>query len=91
VYLFQLTFVTFVTFQNCCGALCIIAAGTTAQPLVATLFQMFYLLIVLKAAPFDSDGDDQSAFVSAFSLTLTMLCGFAVMSNPSKLPVIFMV
>ena len=66
------------------GALCIIASGTTAQPLVATLFQLIFLLLVLKAAPYDSDGDDQSSFVSALTLCLTMLCGFAVMSNPTE-------
>jgi hypothetical protein len=64
--------------------LCIIASGTTAQPLVATLFQLIFLLLVLKAAPYDSDGDDQSSFVSALTLCLTMLCGFAVMSNPTE-------
>ena len=64
--------------------MCIIASGTTAQPLVATLFQLIFLLLVLKAAPYDSDGDDQSSFVSALTLCLTMLCGFAVMSNPTE-------
>jgi len=62
------------------GALCILAPGSSAQPLVATLFQMMFLLVILKAAPYESDGDDKSSFVSALTLTLTMLCAFAVMA-----------
>ena len=33
------------------GAIVVIAPGTAAQPLVAMLFQLFYLLLVLKLAP----------------------------------------
>ena len=63
--------------------MCIIAAGTSAQPLVATLFQLAFLLVVLKLAPYDGDTDDQASFIAALTLTLTMLCGFALMmDNP---------
>ena len=40
----------------------LISPGTSTQPLVATLFQMGYLLLVLKTAPFVSDADDYSSF-----------------------------
>mgnify|MGYP006088723611 CR=1 FL=1 len=63
------------------GAMCIIAAGSAAQPLVATLFQLVFLLVVLKCAPYGSETDDQAAFIAAFTLTLTMLCGFALMMD----------
>tara|TARA_B110000091_G_C13695866_1_gene424177 strand:+ start:375 stop:1049 length:675 start_codon:yes stop_codon:yes gene_type:complete len=52
--------------------------------MVATLFQLVYLLTILKAAPYASDEDDQSSFVSSLALFLTMFCGFAVMSNPTQ-------
>ena len=55
------------------GALCIIGARSTVQPLVATLFQLTYLLTVLKLSPYASDLDDTSSFVSSLSLCLTTL------------------
>ena len=68
------------------GAMVVIAPGTSAQPLVATLFQMGYLLLVLKTAPFISDADDYSSFNSALTLALSMLCGFAIMADEGKAP-----
>lgn len=55
------------------GALCIIGTRSTVQPLVATLFQLAYLLTVLKLSPYASDLDDTSSFVSSLSLCLTTL------------------
>ena len=66
--------------------MCIIAAGTSAQPLVATLFQLAFLLVVLKLAPYDGDTDDQASFIAALTLTLTMLCGFALMTDDPSDP-----
>ena len=66
--------------------MCIIAAGTPAQPLVATVFQMAFLLVVLKLAPYDCDADDQASFIAALTLTLTMLCGFALMTDDPSDP-----
>ncbi len=68
------------------GAMVVISPGTSTQPLVATLFQMGYLLLVLKTAPFISDADDYSSFSSALSLALSMLCGFAIMADEGKAP-----
>ncbi len=58
--------------------MCVIGAGSPAQPLIAALFQLVYLLTVLKTAPYDSDGDDWSAFITNLTLFLTMLGGFAL-------------
>ena len=55
------------------GALCIIGSRSTVQPLVATLFQLTYLLTVLKLSPYASNLDDTSSFVSSLSLCLTTL------------------
>jgi hypothetical protein len=33
------------------GALCVIGQGSTVQPLVAVLFELMYMLTVLKLAP----------------------------------------
>ena len=62
----------------------VIAPGTSAQPLVATLFQLFFLLLVLKLAPYDGDADDYSSFIASLTLGLTMLCGFAIMAQAGK-------
>ena len=64
--------------------MCIIAAGTSAQPLVATLFQLAFLLVVLKLAPYGRDVDDQAAFIAALTLILTMICGFALMMDVGR-------
>ena len=44
------------------------------------------MLVVLKLAPYDSDGDDLAAFVSSFTLFLTMLCAFAIMAENPNAP-----
>ena len=64
--------------------MCIIAAGTSAQPLVATLFQLAFLLVVLKLAPYGRDTDDQAAFIAALTLVLTMISGFALMMDVDR-------
>ena len=60
------------------GALCIIGAGSPLQPLVAILFELMYLLAVLKLAPYESDADDWSSFISSLTIMLTVLLGFAI-------------
>ena len=65
------------------GALCVIGAGTVAQPLLATLVQLFFLLLVLKLAPYEEDKDDWASMIASITLVLTMLCGFAIMSDES--------
>ena len=55
------------------GALVIIAKGSSVQPLVAVLFQLTFLLVVLKLSPYGEDDDDVSAFVSSMSILLMTL------------------
>ena len=65
---------------------CIIAHGTSVQPLVATFFQLFFLLLVLKIAPYKSDDDDISSFVTSLALLVTMVIGFSLLTDDKKKP-----
>jgi len=66
------------------GAMVVIARGSAAQPLVATLVQMSFLLLVLKAGPYQEGSDDWGSFVCSFVLTLTTLLGFALIMDRPK-------
>ena len=66
------------------GAMVVIAPGSSAQPLVALLLQLFFLLLILKAAPYSDDADDWSSFITSLTLALTMLCGFAIMADEGR-------
>ena len=48
------------------------------------MFQLFFLLTVLKLAPFVADDDDTSSFASSLSITLTCLLGFAMTLGSSS-------
>lgn len=48
------------------------------------MFQLFFLLTVLKLAPFLADDDDTSSFSSSLSITLTCLLGFAMTLGSSS-------
>jgi hypothetical protein len=63
------------------GALCVIGQGSPAQPLVGCLFQLAFLLLVLKMAPFIENADDWSSFFTSLTLLLTTLGGFALVSD----------
>ena len=62
------------------GALCVIGENST-KPLIAVLFQLAFLLIVLKTAPYEEDDDDLSSFISSLAIVLTCLCGFALSAS----------
>ena len=53
------------------GALCVTAQGSSLQLLIAVLTQKFYMLLVLKTAPYEEDTEDWTSFISSFCLTLT--------------------
>ena len=55
------------------GALVIIAKGSPVQPMVAVLFQLIFLLVVLKLSPYDNSDDDISSFVSSLTVLLMTL------------------
>ena len=60
------------------GMLSIIAPGTPVQMICAILIMLTFLLIVLKTAPFESDPDDVSIFVSSLALVLTTMGGLVL-------------
>lgn len=60
------------------GALCVIGQGSSLKPLIAVLFQLTFLLVVLKLAPYADDDDDLSSFISSLAIVLTCLFGFAL-------------
>ena len=60
------------------GALCVTAQGSSLQLLIAVLTQQFYMLLVLKTAPYEEDTEDWTSFISSFCLTLTGAHSFVV-------------
>jgi len=64
-----------------CGGLVMAAPGTPLQVLIATLIMLCHLLVVLKLAPYDSDGEDTSSFLSSLTLTLTTIGAIVLMTD----------
>ena len=60
------------------GALVVIGKGSEVQPLVAVLFQMTFMLTVLKLSPYESDNDDVASFVSSLCICLATLCAMVL-------------
>ena len=67
-----------------CGGLVMFRPGTSIQVLVATLIMLVHLLVVKDLKPYESDGEEYSSFLSSFTLTLTTLGGFALMTDNPK-------
>ena len=53
--------------------MCVIAQGSSVQLLIAILVMLFYMLLVLKTAPY--------AFIACVALTLTTIGGFALITD----------
>ena len=66
------------------GALVVIGKGSEVQPLVAVLFQMTFMLTVLKLSPYESDNDDVASFVSSLCICLATLCAMVLITTDSK-------
>ena len=67
------------------GAMCIIGAGSSTQPMIGTLIQLFFLLLVIQLAPYEEYSDDMASFVSSLTLTLTLFAAFAISNtNPDN-------
>ena len=64
-----------------CGGLVMAAPGTPLQVLIATLIMLSHLLVVLKLAPYESDGEDSSSFLSSLTLTLTTIGGIVLIMD----------
>ena len=63
------------------GAMCVVAQGSSVQLLVAILVMLFYMLLVLKTAPYEADSEDWTAFIACVALTLTTIGGFALITD----------
>ena len=64
-----------------CGGLVLAKPGTSFQVLLAILIMLCHLLLVLKLAPYHANTEDWTSFISSFTLTLTTLGGFALISD----------
>ena len=64
-----------------CGGLVLAKPGTSFQVLLAILIMLCHLLLVLKLAPYHASTEDWTSFISSFTLTLTTLGGFALISD----------
>jgi len=63
------------------GAMCVVAQGSSVQLLIAILVMQFYMLLVLKTAPYEADSEDWYAFIACVALTLTTIGGFALITD----------
>ena len=63
------------------GAMCVVAQGSSVQLLIAILIMQFYMLLVLKTAPYEADSEDWTAFIACVALTLTTIGGFALFTD----------
>ena len=63
------------------GAMCVVAQGSSVQLLIAILIMQFYMLLVLKTAPYEADSEDWNAFIACVALTLTTIGGFALFTD----------
>ena len=67
------------------GAMTVIAAGSSAQLVIALLIVLINLLLVLKLGPFVDNADDWLAFLTSMQMLLTLLGGLLLMTDdPTK-------
>ena len=69
-----------------CGGLVMAAPGTPLQVLIAMLIMLVHLLVVLKLAPYESNGEDASSLISSLTLTLTTIGGMVIMMENRDAP-----
>ena len=67
------------------GAMVVVAPGSSVQLLIAVLVMLWYLMVVLKTAPYEEDSEDWSSFIACVALTLTCIGGLVlIQDNPSN-------
>jgi len=66
------------------GAMVLIAPGSPLQLLVAIFIILFYLLLILKIAPFVDEADDWLSFLCSFQMLVTLLAGFALLTDTKE-------
>merc|ERR1711968_125477 len=63
------------------GAMCAIAPGSPVQLLVAMLVCLAYLVAIVFAGPYKGRMEDQLAFLTSLVLTLSLMLGFALITD----------
>ena len=63
------------------GAISIVTPGSPVQLMFATLIMMFYLLAVLKAAPYASATDDRMAVITTLSIVISLFFGLLLLTD----------
>ena len=63
------------------GAISIVTPGSPVQLMFATLIMMFYLLAVLKAAPYVSATDDWMAVLTTLSIVISLFFGLLLLTD----------
>jgi hypothetical protein len=68
------------------GAMTVIAAGSSAQLVIALLIVLTNVLFILKTAPFVDDADDFLSFMTSCQMFFTLLGGLLLMTdNPTSI------
>ena len=63
------------------GAMVVVAPGSSVQLLIAVLVMLWYLMVVLKTAPYEENSEDWSSFVACVALTLTCIGGLVLITD----------
>jgi hypothetical protein len=66
------------------GGLVLIYPGTSAQILFGALLALFYLLFLVRAAPFAENTDDTLEIFASLAILLTLLAGFALKTQSNE-------
>jgi len=68
------------------GAMTIIAAGSSAQLVIALMIVSINLLVILKLAPFVDDADDYLSFLTSCQMFLTLQGGLLILTDNPTAP-----
>ena len=68
------------------GAMTVVAAGSSAQLVIALLIVLVNLLLILKLGPFVDTADDYLSFLTSCQMFLTLLGGLLIMTDDSTKP-----
>ena len=63
----------------------VIGPGSSVQPLAAALFQLTFMLLVLKLSPYESSDDDITSFVTSLTICLATLAAMVLITSDSEM------